>query len=562
MAVDTGYRDYMVKISVGFSVIAILLGFLAEVLYREFFKSIAILMVSEEYSYLLLSLFTVFAVLYMSIRYTGFSYGIRPSRILLSIILASLSIATYAFSFFDLEYRVQFLGISFSFLFISVILFVYDLNSVAEVLPLLTPLLIIPLPTSFIDKVTPILSKVIGRLAGFLTGVEVFENPGFTEVVVTTSSSVARFSIESFCTGITALGSVIVIIPIVLYMITFSREKFLKRIAVAAIAILTSFFIGFLGNFIKILLVVLASKSISVEHVYILLQYTPSAIYSVIATAFAFIIINKFCRFEPLQQRVSRRISRYRSTWNFIAGILLLAMIFVFTIATVISTAIPFENISVNRKIAVEYVENFVRNPGKYLSTDRVRFADIGYEEWLTKVLGALAVYRISTEIENKIVQGYIEVVDTPVKLHTWQLCLTLQRYTVVSSWSTTVDNVKITYIVFEKNNSKNVLVYTVVPVEIEVGSRSTYLYTRISLISYGDPSQEIQTLSKALLDIASIQSSSRGLELAIRSSLVYSVVIAIAIFVAYTSAIVLHKYISRYLKILRSLFKYVYRGG
>jgi hypothetical protein len=562
MAIDTDYRDYMVKSSISFSIIAILVGFLAEVLYRDFFESIAMLMVSKEYSYLILSLFTIFIVLYMSIRYAGFSYGVRLSKILLSITLASLSIAIYIYSFLDLEYRVQLLGISFSFLFISVMLFVYDLNSLAEVLPLLTPLLITPLPTSLVDKITPVLSRIIGKLVKFLIGVEVIENPGFTEVVIDTSSGVARFSIESICRGITAIGSVIVVIPIVLYIITFSREKFLKKIAVTAIAILTSFFIGFLGNFIEILLAILVSRYIGIENIYNILSYIPSAIYSAIATTSALLIISKLCRFKSLQQIVSRRVSRYRTTWSSVTGVLLLTIVFVFTIATVISTAIPFENISINRKIAVKYVENFIRNPSKYLSTDRVRFADIGYEEWLTKVLGALAVYRISTEIENKSIQGYIEVVDTLVKLHTWQLCLTLQRYTVVSSWSTTVDNVKITYIVFEKNNSKNVLVYTVVPVEIEVGGRSTYLYTRISLISYGDPYQAIPTLSKALLDIASIQSFSRGLELAIRSSLVYSVVTAIAIFVAYTSAIVLHKCISRYLKILRSLFKYVYRGG
>jgi hypothetical protein len=90
------YREHLFKLIAGFTVLTGLIGFLAETIYREFFESIVKLALSEDYSYIIVSFFTVLTVLYLAARYTGFSYGVRLSKLFFSDTSSHLIIYLYS----------------------------------------------------------------------------------------------------------------------------------------------------------------------------------------------------------------------------------------------------------------------------------------------------------------------------------------------------------------------------------------------------------------------------------------------------------------------------------
>ncbi|MEM4551113.1 MAG: hypothetical protein QXG82_06725, partial [Sulfolobales archaeon] len=98
------------------------MGFLAQSLYRGFFESVIKLSLSEEYSYVLVTFTTVLAVVYLSIRYVGFSYSVRLSKVLTSAFLYTLAASTRLLSSFSPEYCVILQGLSFALFFVATVL--------------------------------------------------------------------------------------------------------------------------------------------------------------------------------------------------------------------------------------------------------------------------------------------------------------------------------------------------------------------------------------------------------------------------------------------------------
>ena len=133
-------------------------------------------------------------------------------------------------------------------------------------------------------------------------------------------------------------------------------------------------------------------------------------------------------------------------------------------------------------------------------------FSNREYDAFLTRVLGALAVYRVRVVTISGIYSGYIEVVDTPARLHTWQLCLTLQGYNITSSWSESINCTRVSTIVLEKAGWRGVLLYTIIPVSISTSGDSTTLYTRISIQASGDPSQLTRVLARDISSITNVK--------------------------------------------------------
>lgn len=532
------YKSYMFKLVLGFTLVALLLGFLTETVYREFFDAVMRLMSSEEHSYLLVSLFSVFTVIYMSLRYAGFSYGIRLSKILFSILMALLSLALYNLSSLDLEYRVQLLGLSFALLFITLILLIYELNSLSEVIPLLTPLLLTPLPAGFLDRLTPVISRYVGMLAGFLTGAKVVEAPGFTQLeVVSSSGEVARLSVEAACTGIVTASSIIAALPILLYMVTFSEDKPVKKIAVAIVATASALAIGLFGNLVRVLIVVYAAMRIGIEQAYMLFHYTPSIVYSALSTLAAFSIVKKSCRFKQAFSRIVAKPLPPEVTWGYVAGVFLFAILFT-GIASLALMSVATEGMSNASSVVVEIesVSDYLSNPDKYLSTGSVVFTDRYYDSFLTRVLGALAVYRVNIRAGDSMFSGYVEVVDTTARLHTWQLCLTLQGYTVKSSWTEFINNTKLTYILLEKSAWKGVLAYTIIPTAVKADNNIFNLYTRISILASGNPNPQVEHLTKVLLSLAEryqVAKLSTG-DNWLQNVFALGVILALAVFIAY----------------------------
>jgi len=86
--------------------------------------------------------------------------------------------------------------------------------------------------------------------------------------------------------------------------------------------------------------------------------------------------------------------------------------------------------------------------------------------------------------VGGNMFSGYIEIVDTPARLHTWQLCLAVQGYTVRSSWIDLINNTKITYISIEKDGWRGILAYILIPTIVKTSDGVFNLYTRISILA------------------------------------------------------------------------------
>uniref|UniRef100_A0A7C2BL85 Exosortase/archaeosortase family protein n=1 Tax=Thermosphaera aggregans TaxID=54254 RepID=A0A7C2BL85_9CREN len=543
MVLEISYRDYLYKLTIGFTLISLLLGLTIETVYKDLFSSLVKLALSEEYSYILVALFSTLFVIYLSLRYTGFSYGLRVSKILASILLALLSLSVYQLSIIDLEYKVQLQTLSFALFFIALIILVYEPITLGEVIPILTPLLLTPLPASFLDSITPVLSRYIGRFVGLITGVRVVESPGFTQLeVVTPTGETALLSIEAACTGIVTVSSLIATAPLIIYMLTFSVDKPVRKAVVSATAVATSLFIGILGNVIRVLIVVYTAKWSGVEQAYNFFHYSPSLIYSTLSVAVAFKIVEKHARFRKAFSRILIKQVGEGATWNYVLGVFAVSFIFtsLFTTAAVHAVQAPPPGQSVIT--GPGGLEDFIENPEKYLTTGDIVFTSKQYDSFLTRVLGALVVYRVGIRSSNEYYTGYVEIVDTPARLHTWQLCLTLQGYNILASWAEEVNNTRVVFITLEKQGWKGVLAYTLFSIPIVIGNAETTIYIRVSAIKAGEPDTLVPGLSTLLNNLAaSVKSYSNqyvGLDFITISSI--STYLILAILITYAIAVFL----------------------
>ncbi len=497
----------MFKLIAGFTVFTGILGHLAETSYREFFESIIRLAQSEEHSYIIVSFFTVFAVLYLSTRYIGFSYGFRPSKTVFATALLVLSMAIYSIARVDLVHRVQLMGLSFTCIFIALLLLIYEPSTLGEAVVLLTPLLLIPLPSATLDILTPVLSRYIGRLAGVVTGVRIIEAPGFTQLeVVSASGETVRLSVETACTGIVTVSSILAITPLLVYIVSFSVDRPVRKILVSIVSLFIALLIGLTGNFIRVLIVVYATMRLGAEQAYRLFHYSPSLIYSVLSVLVAFHLIKKYLKFKTHWSRSLQVNLALKVTWERVAGVLLLAIIIagsVSVILRIINTSSNVPSVVVN----VNSIKDYLEKPEGYLSTSRVNFINARYDLFLTRVLGALATYRVVAISMGEIYSGYIEVVDTPARLHTWEFCLTLQGYFVKASWSSSIEGIRVNFISIERGDWRGVLAYTIIPIIIRTLSGEYTIYTRVSLI--GVESNDVtDKLSAILLSIIQEHSS------------------------------------------------------
>jgi hypothetical protein len=533
--------DYSFKLIAGFVVFAGLIGFLLETTYREFFESIIKLSLSEEYSYIIVSFFTVLTVLYLATRYIGFSYGVRLSKVVFAATLLAFSIAIYMLARVDLERGVQLMGLSFACVFVSLLVFIYEPSTLREVIVLLTPLLLIPLPTSIIDSLTPTLSRYIGLLAGFVTGARVIESPGFTQIeVVSASGESVRLSVEAACTGIVTTSCIIAVTPLLAYIASFSVDKPLRKVIISLLSILTALMIGLVGNFVRVILVIYVAMNLGVEYAYTIFHYSPSILYSAISVLAAVYIMRRYLNFKEIPLRSLREDFTPRATWDYIAGVLLLLIIVVGATSLIVQSASTGLGVS-SVIVEAHSVSEYLSNPAKYLSTSKLVFTGGVYDAFLTRVLGGLSVYRVSASSMGELYTGYIELVDTPARLHTWELCLTLQGYSVKSSWSTDVEGARVNFIVIERGVWRGVLAYTLIPITIRTPSGDYNVYTRVSLVS-GEVVNATDKLTSALISIivehSSVQSRGGG----VLNTLMQAFIYMLGVFLAYLVVLAIYK--------------------
>lgn len=474
------------NLSAGFSLVMLILSYFLTTLYRDYLSGITKLMLVEEYSYLIPVVLSVTVTLYLSLRQVGFSYGIRLSKTLLSSCFLTLSFIFYWMSMVNLELKIQYLGLSFSWLFLALIILVYEPQRFVDLIPLLTAFLLIPVPTSVIDALTPQLSRVVGRIAALLAGAVYVEKPGFSQIIVESGSGEVAFSVETVCTGIVTLSNVFSVFPILLYLPIASLGTVKKKMLASIASLTAALVIGFAGNLVRVVLVILGVKFMGPDIGLTLFHYSPSIIYSSISIIVAVLLIKRFLGGSILN--VSRlHIITPESPRLMITSLFLTLLVSTIFIGTVLAVQRGLEEAPPRGlKLELEDLEEFLNHPSRYLwNSSDVTVLSETYDEFLTRVLGALKVYRVVFSQNNSITYtGYVEIVDTPARLHTWQLCLTLQGFKILNTWIKTALVNPVTFIKIEKNGAEYLLSYIIEEVEVISSDLNTRLYTRISILT------------------------------------------------------------------------------
>lgn len=494
------FSDYKLKLAAGFTIILTIIAFFIQTTYREFIKSYISLMKTDEYSHLITSLFTTLVVIYISFKYLGFSYEVRVSKALASLLFFTFSVFFLVLSRIDLYYLTQLMGLSLVFLTLSLIVTIHNPIFPRDVIPLFSLFLLVPLPPSIVDSLTPWLSRYIGKTAAFLTGATLVESPLYSQIQVNASRGSGVFSVEAAYSGVVTISSIIAITPILLCIAAYSVSSLKKKVLAMLLSISTAICIGLLGDLIRVILVIIGTMKYGVEVGLQFLHYSPPIVYSSLSALASFMIAYRVAGFRHLMPR--RITQEMHIEWRFIAGVMTLLLLLSTAYHGVLEALLNINKASDSIVIESLSIDDFINSPSKSLFNNvHVTVEVERYSEFLTRVLGAISVFEIAVSINRTNYRGYIEIVDTPSKLHTWQLCLSLQGYYVTNSWSELANSTFTHYMSIEKGGERSIMAYKLIPIAIRTPTGDYKLYTRLSLISSADDlSEALSNLRKALL--------------------------------------------------------------
>jgi hypothetical protein len=511
-------RDYGRVVVAGFTILTGLMVFLSESLYRTVLEDYMKLALVEEYSYLIVVLFSVMILFYYLLRDLGLSYEVRVGKTLASALLASLSLVFYVSRLFDLEYSIQYGSISLVLITLSLITVVYNPSTLKDLIPLLSLFFLVPLPTSFVDSITPYLSRFVGRLAALLTGATLVEGPAYTRLMIETPSGPTLFDVGVVCSGITVISSVLAAVPVIVYLAVSSPYSVRRKLTGALVSFSLATLIGFLGGLVRVVLVVFASTTYGVEVGMGFTRYLPSAIYSAISVLTALLIANKYVGLRYVTPRPL--LKRVNVEWGYVAGVLMVVLAFLSAYTITLSQIVAsHENASLSNDIIVDLAElsDFTNHPPRYVfnASKNLKLVRYSYNSYLTRVLGASSVYDVLV-VGNVSYTGYVEVVETPGRLHTWQLCLALQEYKVLNSWSKLVNGTRLYFIEVGKEGFRGVLGYVLIPVIAKAPEEKVVAYVRVSLMrlsSGASVDSAIKEVEGGLLEISAGGGSAQALE-------------------------------------------------
>ncbi|MEM4564714.1 MAG: hypothetical protein QXS73_05115, partial [Desulfurococcaceae archaeon] len=89
--------------------------------------------------------------------------------------------------------------------------------------------------------------------------------------------------------------------------------------------------------------------------------------------------------------------------------------------------------------------------------------------------------------------------------LHTLQLCISLQGFKELNSWSELREMLQLSYIAMEKNTGKYILSYTLLPIKVKTLSNEQVLYARVSILRPYSSATDLESSGKALVAMLNI---------------------------------------------------------
>lgn len=439
-----------------------------------------------EYTYLfiLTPLSVVLAIETLITRFRLLKPSLSTLMAALSLFLGSLFF--YVLGGLDEVNGTQLYGISAVLLAASLTLMVMKPDSLKTFISFLLLLLItVPVPLSVISYSSTAFSQAVGIFVATIMGAEIFRSGSGLYISVYDPEGVRRvFELVRACSGIISVTSILAISPLIIRVIMKSSGSYLVKAAKAAAVIAVSAGIVFAGNALRVAMVIYYTKNYNYEQALEIFHQHPSFIYSALAVAAAFYLLERFAPATAKDKAAVSRghpiVSRVRRT----AALSLLAAAAVAFALVSLSPALT-PSVAVAGPAQVTTLNTLVSKPGEVI------FNGTGVEilverpvPALTTLLGSSTVDLIVLKYNGTTYSGYVEVAESPARFHGWHVCLTMQGYTILRSWKEESGSVIVNYLLVRRGYEERLLGYSIYAVPFLLSNGTATAYVRVSLFA------------------------------------------------------------------------------
>ncbi len=484
--------------------------------YYDVIESFVRLLFIEEYSYIMVVIFSVVVLYVLGFKDIRGIYRLRLSRLLSFIALVFSSMVTYVLGLISNEYMMELKLLSLVLLSWAFIVMLFESGSLKSLLiPMLATLAIIPVPKRLMDSVAVHLSEATARLIA-LTGFDLIQagNRLFLRAVDPTGAPIL-LEIISVCSGIVSLASVVATVPILLYFAGKSGVGWTRKLIALIAAAGLGNLVAFLGNLIRIYLVVKGVELWGAEYSLRLFHSNPSIIYAALAIVVEFYVLTKILgkgeNGNVVPERSGQLVSRPYAVWVF------------FTIfVAIIVVAYPLvlgvqasQGVVGGRSIVYSFEDLVMDTSSIVFNNSQVDVAGESKLPALVRALGSSIVKSVGLNYNGTAYTGYIEVAETPTRFHDWVVCLTLQGYRIERTWTYYGNKSTVSFILFHGlGGDRMLLAYTVYEVPTYFGGGVETAYVRVSIFKMvsSDVEADAIAMSRALEASAFGKSGSKAL--------------------------------------------------
>ena len=460
-------------------------------------------MQASDYSYLLLlAPLALYLALALSTRNGLRGAGVDVSRLTALLSAVFFSTLLYALSRMLPEYSLQLEILSVVTLSSSVVLYAYsgfrDWKTPLAVWLLF--LALTPLPRSVLDVLAAILTEPTVIVASLLSGAQAgVDSNGYTVLVFRDAGGVLRrLQVAPVCSGISSLLTVLALVPLIAYVVSGSPAPRRSKILFFTGAVGVGALIVFLGNALRIALIVHLARTSGYEAAMLLAHQTPALVYAALATLASLYTATRLPggKKEPRETMVEARLVTLPDVVK--TAILVAVVLFhVALTATITGTAVNAAEAGWKLAPQVD-AEKLLSKPSSILFNN-TGFRVTGFPSpLLGEALGALSVQRITLRAQGLSAVGYVEIAETPSRFHQWQVCLTSQGYIIEKWWSETLNTSTVTFALVKGRAGSLLLAYTI----YQYPTSSGPLYVRISLFTHAstlDMAQKAALLARIL---------------------------------------------------------------
>lgn len=470
---------------IGTLVFIAILGISIKYLFPDVMRQLISLMEVEEYSYISTALVVSVILLAVGVSEVTYTSKLKMGNLFTSGVFVLTSMLLYVLSKILLFYSLILGTISMIMFIWGLFILFYDKSELKKLLlPLIALLMLIPLPREIIDSLSVHLTRSVAILASILSNAEIISRPdGRVYLTAMGIEGEVRFEIITACSGIISISSFIALLPLFIYITRNTNPK--RRLIAITISTITGLFIVFIGNVLRVAMLVIMAKNYGVETAYDLFHATPSYIYTAIA-----VIVSIFLLFKLINSRHTRvnKNSVRNNTEQVRPGnntspilILIFISLVIISASLVLQQHISYHKASIDiQQYSYDYI---LSHPLNIILNDKVKIVYEKNVPALERALGSSLVKAIGIRYNKSYFSGYVEFAETPGRFHGWWVCLTYQGYNVKRVWTEEMNSSMITFIEYSKNNKTFLLGYVIFEVPVYFGGQTVGEgYIRLSL--------------------------------------------------------------------------------